>query len=138
MFNTGEYYLHMYVHPPTSDPLSGDSKAAYAQGQLTQLAVPKLEAFNLMGDGNNKDKKRDKNTETPVPHWRSRVTLSVMTDDISLDRYSVPGEIHQYVRHNLDPATGSYLPIAIVDGISFRLKDLQVCFVKIYVLQIFI
>lgn len=123
-FKTGKYFMHMYLFPPNKDSLSGQHRKAYASGELTQLSIPKLEAFNLMGDKDSKP--NNSSTEAMVPHWRSRVTLSVMTDDVSLDRYGVPAEIYQHIKSKIDERTGSFLPIALVDKLSYRERDLQV------------
>lgn len=74
-----------------------------------------------------------RNPAEKVPHLRSRVTLSVMTDDLSLDRYAIPAELYSYISNRIESKTMSYLPIALIDKISHRLRDLKVSLVDLSV-----
>ena len=123
--NNGNFTLHMVLIAADKDVNKDIKKSEVlsdASASLTEYTLPKLKAFNLMGD--NSSKASNRLSETPTLHWRSCVTLSVMTDDISFTRSSVPAEIHPLLR--LDRRTGSYMPIAFIDHISFRLRDLVV------------
>jgi len=59
-----------------------------------------------------------------VTHWRSKVTVSIMADDLSIDRKAVPYELYKYLK--LHPEEGSYLPMVYIDRLSYRLRDLVV------------
>ena len=50
---------------------------------------------------NLKDSKAKTVTGKPVTHWRSKVTVNVMEDEIAFDRQEVPGEIMRYLRSGL-------------------------------------
>lgn len=125
----GVYFLHMFVVPANHKPLSRSLKIAHSYTKLTQLSKPKAEAFNLMGGGSKNETggKANAPSDTPVPHWRSRVTVSVMTEDISFDRSNFPREIISYVKERIEWTTMSYYPIALIDKLSFRIRDLMVC-----------
>ena len=118
----------MFVVPANHKPLSRSPKIAHSYTKLTQLSKPKAEAFNLMGGAKNETGgKASAPSDTPVPHWRSRVTVSVMTEDISFDRSNFPREIISYVKERIEWTTMSYYPIALIDKLSFRIRDLMVC-----------
>lgn len=124
----------MYVVPPNVNALSGSAKIAYSSTKMTQLSVPKLEAFNLMGGNKTETIKETKqSSDKTVPHWRSRVTVSLVTDDVAFDKHAFPHEIIRYVRNRIDWDTMSYYPIAVVDKLSFRIRDLEVCMYRGFV-----
>jgi Cleft lip and palate transmembrane protein 1 (CLPTM1). len=114
----------MYLYLPKTDPLTG-APLAHAVAPLTELSVPKLEVFNLIGKENSSSKSDD-TSDVPVPHWRTRVVMSVMTDDVAFDKQQMPGELVQYIQNRVDRKTSSYYPIAVPDHMNFRIKDLQV------------
>lgn len=124
----GVYFLHMFVVPTNHKPLSRSPKIAHSYTKLTQLSAPKPEAFSLMGGAakNKTGTSAQPLSDVPVPHWRSRVTVSVMTEDISFDRNNFPREIISFVKDRIDWSSMSYYPVALIDKLSFRIRDLQV------------
>ena len=58
----------------------------------------------------------------PVPHLRTKIKLSIMTDDVDLPTKEIPGEIYHLLRMNSD--SKSYLPMIFFDELSMRIRDL--------------
>lgn len=63
--------------------------------RFNEFAVPQAETFNLLGDDeNDRDKKQKKTTiDQPVSHIKSRLTFTIMTDDIKLPINDFPIEL---------------------------------------------
>lgn len=122
--NNGSYYLHFLLLKPETDldkAVEMSSVISSAMALVTQYSVPKVEAFNLMGTNSTG---QNKSNEAPFTHLHSRVTLSIMSEKVSFDKRSVPGEILPLLR--IDQRSRSYLPILLIDRLNFRLKDLVV------------
>ncbi|XP_067929724.1 lipid scramblase CLPTM1L-like [Watersipora subatra] len=122
-FKIGKYFLHAFLHRPNTDPLV-TAPLALVSAQLTELSIPQLEAFNLIGKDKN-DTASKNASDVPVPHWRSRIVLSVMTDDVSFDQQQMPGELIRFIQNRVEKKTSSYFPIIVADHMNFRIKDLQ-------------
>ncbi|XP_052816394.1 lipid scramblase CLPTM1L-like [Mya arenaria] len=118
----GTMFLHAFLYPKKHDPFSS-KYVSYIQVPITTYMIPQSSVFNLLRD-DAKDIKMPsltKNQGSPVTHWRSKVTVSVMEDQIAFDRMAVPTEVMKYLR--LTP-NGEYLPIVFIDELGFRTKDL--------------
>ncbi len=111
-------WLAMITHPETS----------YTLIPLTQHYPKATETFNLLGkEEKEKSKKPKENKEddgVPVTHLRSKVTLSLMSDDVKMPTKNIPPEFLYILRRSQDK--NSYLPILYVDELSLRLRDLVV------------
>ena len=103
-------------------------KAVFTIITLTKSHVPDAETFQLLSqDEESESKRSEKVVKTdekrfPVPHLRSKIKLSVMTDDINLPTRDIPGEIYHLIRMNSD--SKSYLPMIFFDELSMRIRDL--------------
>lgn len=128
----GSFYIHFALleHGTSLDqPVSTHSVISATHSRITKYSLPKTEAFNLMGANTT-----NKNDSRPVTHLYTRVTLSVMTDNVSFNRKAVLPELYPLL--TVDRHTASYLPMLIVDRLSLRQKDLQVNILElIYVEQ---
>lgn len=117
--NNGTMYVHVFLAPPGSDsPFDSSSWKQHQSGPLTAYAIPQAATFQLVAE---KLRQKDQTDSRPVSHWRSRLTVSVMTDDVTFERTSIPGELMQYLQVIGD----EYLPILFLDEISYRTKDLM-------------
>jgi hypothetical protein len=101
----------------------------YTLTRLTQYTIPEAETFNLLGD----DKGGDKNSvgkktavdrSRPAAHWRTKIVISVMEDQVSMGPAQVPGELAHYIQLTQDRK--NYLPILYVDELTMRLRDLRI------------
>ncbi len=40
----------------------------------------------------------DSELDRPVSHWRSRLTVNVVSENFLFDREALPGDVHRYMR----------------------------------------
>lgn len=66
---------------------------------MTQYIVPEAEAFKLLGNKNHDVKKVNTQLVRPVSHMKSRVTFTIMTDNVTLPIYSMPTELINHIRY---------------------------------------
>ncbi|ESO82684.1 hypothetical protein LOTGIDRAFT_108820 [Lottia gigantea] len=117
----GTLFAHVFVLPKKSDPFVSEL-VSHSYTSLTTYAIPKALAINLLGNsGRNKSGYIGPNK--PVTHWRQKLTISVMEDDIAFDRMGIPAEVFRYMKIS---RTGEYLPVLYIDELAFRTKDLLV------------
>jgi len=134
----GSLYLSVFALPALGEVrMSGNGwwqnaishpHASYSLTSLTQYAVPEAETFNLLGDqkegdGSNGGKEKKKvDRSNPVTHLRSRILLSTMTEQVTMEPRQVPGEIAHAMQLTKDRKT--YLPILYIDELSMRQREL--------------
>ncbi|XP_076470465.1 lipid scramblase CLPTM1L-like [Babylonia areolata] len=117
----GTLYVHAFLYPAGQSAKSS-SLLAHTSTLLTTYTLPQAVFVNLLGEeGANKSSQPVANK--PHTHWRSRLTISVMSDPVVLDRRAIPGEIYRFLRITQDGKY--YYPILFLDELSFRIKDLQ-------------
>ncbi len=86
-----------------------DPQATFSMVAFTQHHVPEAETFNLLGDSKGgkeeeeeakKAQKReaDRRGQKPVTHLRSKMTVSMMTDEVRMPVKEVPPELHYLLR----------------------------------------
>jgi len=97
---------------------------SYTLTRLTQFAIPEAETFNLLSEEKSDKPKVEKDRTRPVTHIRSKLIVSLMTDQLSMSIKQVPGEIGQVMQLTKDRK--QFLPILYVDELSMRLKDLVI------------
>ena len=95
-------------------------KAVFTLMTVTKYHVPEAETFQLLGG--EEEKSDVKVTRDPVVHLRSKIKVSVMTDDISLPSVGIPGEIYHLIRLNTDGK--KYLPMIFFNELSMRTREL--------------
>ena len=74
---TGDTWWHDVINKP---------QTSYVLTRLTQFHIPEAETFNLLGAEEGGEQEKPKvavDRSRPVTHLRSRVILSVMTDQVS-------------------------------------------------------
>lgn len=135
----GTLYLHVVLalegEPLEWRTLRRDGPTVVHTLSLCDYMVPRAEAFNLLGDGKEKQqqqeklskgagKKQAKNaaaTGRPSTHIRSNVYVTLLTDLFSVSQADVPPEMAQLIRVN---RMQQILPILQTDTFNTRLKDL--------------
>lgn len=129
----GSLYLSVFAVPPLGEGVRmghgwwhgaiNHPHVSYTLTKLTQFAIPEAETFNLLNDGAEK-KEKPVDRRNPVTHIRSRVLVSSMTDQVTMEGRQVPGEIAHTMQLTSDRK--NYLPIMYVDELSMRLRDLVI------------
>lgn len=67
---------------------------------MTQYIVPDAEAFKLLGENNRDAKKINSQIVVrPVSHMKSRVTFTIMTDNVMLPIYNMPVELVNHIKY---------------------------------------
>lgn len=65
---------------------------------MTQYIVPEAEAFKLLGD-RRVETANSQIVVRPVSHMKSRVTFTIMTDNIMLPIYGIPAELVNHIKY---------------------------------------
>jgi len=76
-----------------------DAFTSHAVIKMSQYVVPEAETFKLLGEKDPIVKKPKDNALHPVSHIKSRVTFTVMTDNVTLPVYGIPAELMDHIRH---------------------------------------
>ena len=84
--------------------------------------VPEAEAFKLLGKKNSSFQKANEIAVRLVSHIKSRVTFTIMTDNIMLPVYSMPTELMNHIKII---GKQTFLPIVNYDFLQTRHRDLQ-------------
>ncbi|XP_026205217.1 cleft lip and palate transmembrane protein 1-like protein [Anabas testudineus] len=144
--NNGTLYALIFVHQAGVTPLQ-DSQRVHQVAQLTTYMVPKPPEISLISgedqtqaqaEAAQQKKLRDGNptagggagsgatstSDRPVSHWRSRLTLNIVSDHFLFDREYLPSDVHRYLRVFQNGKKMVYLPLLFVDELSNRVKDL--------------
>lgn len=115
--NNGSLYVHIFLLPTGKKAFH--SRGVYAYSKITTYAVPAAQTINLIADEQEASQKVD--STKLVTHWRSKITLSVMTDNASFGIRSIPAELYRLMK--ITPER-EYLPILYIDELNYRIKDL--------------
>uniref|UniRef100_A0A1A8MLD1 Lipid scramblase CLPTM1L n=1 Tax=Nothobranchius pienaari TaxID=704102 RepID=A0A1A8MLD1_9TELE len=144
--NNGTLYALIFVHQAGLNPWQ-DPRQVHSVVQLTTYMLPKPPEISLISGEDQKQgqkqeeqkkKQRDGNLATgtgakagaasspdhPVSHWRSRLTLNIVSDHFLFDREYLPSDVHRYLRVFQNGKKMVYLPLLFVDELSNRVKDL--------------
>uniref|UniRef100_A0A9J8A583 Lipid scramblase CLPTM1L n=1 Tax=Cyprinus carpio carpio TaxID=630221 RepID=A0A9J8A583_CYPCA len=89
--------------------------------------LPKPPEISLITGQDEPQQKQSSDSEQdrPVSHWRSRLTVNVVSENFLFDREALPGDVHRYMRVYQSGKKMIYLPLLFVDELSNRVKDLM-------------
>uniref|UniRef100_A0A7N8YE84 Lipid scramblase CLPTM1L n=1 Tax=Mastacembelus armatus TaxID=205130 RepID=A0A7N8YE84_9TELE len=127
--NNGTLYALIFVHQAGVSPWQ-DPRQIHLVAQLTTYMVPKPPEISLIsGEDQTQGEKEEAHGPTstsdhPVSHWRSRLTLNIVSDLFLFDREYLPNDVHRYLRVFQNGKKMVYLPLLFVDELSNRVKDL--------------
>ncbi|XP_028983962.1 lipid scramblase CLPTM1L-like isoform X2 [Betta splendens] len=107
----GTLYAVVYVHRAGVSPLE-DNRGVHHAAPLT-THIPPLHTRAL------------KRPARPVAHWRPRLSVSVMSEDFPFTKAALPSDVRRYMRVSQDGRQMVYLPLLLVNELSFRVKDLM-------------
>uniref|UniRef100_A0A8C4EMP3 Lipid scramblase CLPTM1L n=1 Tax=Dicentrarchus labrax TaxID=13489 RepID=A0A8C4EMP3_DICLA len=128
--NNGTLYALIFVHQAGVTPWQ-DPRQVHLVAQLTTYMVPKPPEISLIS-GEDQTKvlsSGDGPTSSsvhPASHWRSRLTLNIVSDHFMFDREYLPSDVHRYLRVFQNGKKMVYLPLLFVDELSNRVKDLVI------------
>ncbi|CAL8293347.1 unnamed protein product [Merluccius merluccius] len=127
--NNGTLYAIVFVHQAGVTPWQ-DPKQVHLVAQLTTYMVPKPPEVSLIAAEDDDDDADGGGgggageADNPVSHWRSRLTLNIVSDHFLFDKESLPSDVHRYLRVFPSGKKMVYLPLLFVDELSNRVKDL--------------
>ncbi|CAL8298478.1 unnamed protein product [Lota lota] len=141
--HNGTLYAIVFVHQAGMSPWQ-DPKQVHLVAQLTTYMLPKPPEVSLIAaeDGQNEDGQNEDHStknirhgnptagggaaesDNPVSHWRSRLTLNIVSDHFQFDKESLPSDVQRYLRVFPSGKKMVYLPLLFVDELSNRVKDL--------------
>lgn len=79
---------------------------------MTQYMVPEAEAFKLLGKKDSNVQKVNELAVRLISHIKSRVTFTIMTDNIMLPVYSMPTELMNHIKYaNFYPTMLKYIHV---------------------------
>uniref|UniRef100_A0A674EPX3 Lipid scramblase CLPTM1L n=1 Tax=Salmo trutta TaxID=8032 RepID=A0A674EPX3_SALTR len=121
----GTLYAMVFVHQAGMSPWQ-DPRQVHLVTQLTTYMIPKpLEVSLISGEEAPKLQSKLLVVDRPVSHWRSRLTLNVVSEDFVFDRDFLPSDVHRYLKVFQNGKKMVYLPLLFVDELSNRVKDLM-------------
>uniref|UniRef100_A0A8C5G7Y7 Lipid scramblase CLPTM1L n=1 Tax=Gouania willdenowi TaxID=441366 RepID=A0A8C5G7Y7_GOUWI len=140
--NNGTLFALIFVHQAGVNPWQ-DPRHVHFVSQLTTYMVPKPPEISLISGNDQTQVRREKTRPTsgsearggassssssdhPVSHWRSRLTLNIVSDHFLFDREHLPSDVHRYLRVFQNGKRMVYLPLLFVDQLSNRVKDLVI------------
>uniref|UniRef100_A0A3Q0SMR9 Lipid scramblase CLPTM1L n=1 Tax=Amphilophus citrinellus TaxID=61819 RepID=A0A3Q0SMR9_AMPCI len=124
--NNGTLYALIFVHQAAYDPWY-DPRQVHFVAQLTTYMVPKPPEISLIsGEAQTQVPYSTSASDHPVSHWRSRLTLNMVSDHFLFDREYLPTDVHRYLRVFQNGKKMVYLPLLFVDQLSNRVKDLVI------------
>uniref|UniRef100_A0A7N6B1Z5 Lipid scramblase CLPTM1L n=1 Tax=Anabas testudineus TaxID=64144 RepID=A0A7N6B1Z5_ANATE len=129
--NNGTLYALIFVHQAGVTPLQ-DSQRVHQVAQLTTYMVPKPPEISLISGEDQTQAQAEaahgatSTSDRPVSHWRSRLTLNIVSDHFLFDREYLPSDVHRYLRVFQNGKKMVYLPLLFVDELSNRVKDLVI------------
>ncbi|KAF3691723.1 Cleft lip and palate transmembrane protein 1-like protein [Channa argus] len=63
--------------------------------------------------------------ENPISHWRPHLSVNVMSEDFTFTKTGLPSDVRRYMRVSQEGQKMIYLPLLLVNELSFRVRDLM-------------
>ncbi|XP_063049564.1 lipid scramblase CLPTM1L-like, partial [Engraulis encrasicolus] len=124
----GTLYALVFVHQAGVSPWQ-DPRQVHQVTQLTTYMLPKPPEVSLIAgqeEPSPKEQRRsEQGAEKPISHWRTRLTLNVVSEEFVFDRNALPADVHRYLKIHQHGKKMVYLPLLFVDELSNRVKDLM-------------
>ncbi|KAM3614393.1 uncharacterized protein V6R79_013391 [Siganus canaliculatus] len=115
--DNGTLFAVVYVHRSGVSPLDDRREVHYA-AQLTTYISPSHSG----GQGGTQERPR---SESPVSHWRPLLPITMMSEAFTFSKAGVPSDVRRYMRVSQDGRQMVYLPLLLVNELSFRVRDLM-------------
>ncbi|XP_077431317.1 lipid scramblase CLPTM1L-like [Vanacampus margaritifer] len=113
----GSLYAVVYVHKASVSPLE-DSREVHHAALLTTHISP-------ANTGGHRDTQKSSKIKHPVSHWRPRLSVTMMSEDFTFTKGGLPSDMRRYVRISQEGRRILYLPLLLIDELSFRIRDLM-------------
>uniref|UniRef100_A0A672Z7C4 Lipid scramblase CLPTM1L n=1 Tax=Sphaeramia orbicularis TaxID=375764 RepID=A0A672Z7C4_9TELE len=63
--------------------------------------------------------------DRPISHWRPHLSITVMSEAFTFNKAGLPSDVRRYMRVSQEGKQMMYLPLLLVNELSFRVKDLM-------------
>ncbi|XP_076594090.1 lipid scramblase CLPTM1L-like isoform X2 [Chaetodon auriga] len=114
----GTLYAVVYVHKAGVSPLEDSREVHYAAQLTTYLTPTHTEGQRDML------KRQSPRSDNPVSHWRPHLSITMMSEDFTFNKAGLPSDVRRYMRVSQDGRQMIYLPLLLVNELSFRVRDL--------------
>ncbi|XP_039973260.1 cleft lip and palate transmembrane protein 1-like protein [Xiphias gladius] len=115
----GTLYAVVYVHKAGVSPLE-DSREVHYPAQLTAYLTPAHTERHR-----DTQRRSSPRSENPVSHWRPRLSVTMMSEDFAFNKAGLPSDVRRYMRVSQEGRQMIYLPLLLVNELSFRVRDLM-------------
>ncbi|XP_034031112.1 cleft lip and palate transmembrane protein 1-like protein [Thalassophryne amazonica] len=105
----GSLYAVVYVHKSGVSPLE-DGKESHSAAQLTAYIIPKRSGVR---------------SDAPMSHWKAHLSITVMAEDFAFNKARLPSDVRRHMKLSQEGNQIIYLPLLLVDELSFRVRDLM-------------
>ncbi|KAK5922569.1 hypothetical protein CgunFtcFv8_019817 [Champsocephalus gunnari] len=116
--DNGTLFAVVYIHKAGVSPLEDGREVHYAAQLTTYIAPPHTEGQR------DTHKRASPRSENPVSHWRPHLSVTMMSEDFTFNKAGLPSDVRRYMRVSQEGRQMIYLPLLLVNEISFRVKDL--------------
>ncbi|XP_018541557.1 lipid scramblase CLPTM1L isoform X2 [Lates calcarifer] len=106
----GTLYAVVYIHKAGVSPLE-DSREVHYAAQLTTYITPT----------HTEGQKRS----SPVSHWRPHLSVTMMSEGFTFNKAGLPSDVRRYMRVSQEARQMIYLPLLLINELSFRVRDLM-------------
>ncbi|XP_077576341.1 lipid scramblase CLPTM1L-like [Stigmatopora nigra] len=113
----GSLYAVVYVHKSGISPLDDSREVHHAALLTTHISPAKAEG--------HRDPQKGSKLQQAVAHWRPRLSVTMMSEDFPFTKGGMPSDMRRYVRISQEGRRILYLPLLLIDELSFRVKDLM-------------
>uniref|UniRef100_A0A3Q2XWJ7 Lipid scramblase CLPTM1L n=1 Tax=Hippocampus comes TaxID=109280 RepID=A0A3Q2XWJ7_HIPCM len=113
----GSLYAVVYVHKASVSPLDDSREVHHAW----PLYIPSYE----LGIWSLREGEQSSKLKHPVSHWRPHLSITIMSEDFTFTKGGLPSDMHRYVRISQEGRRILYLPLMLIDELSFRIRDLM-------------
>ncbi|XP_055019850.1 lipid scramblase CLPTM1L-like [Boleophthalmus pectinirostris] len=109
----GSLYAVVYVHKAGVSPLEDNREVHYSAKLTTYFAATASE------------ERRTSRKPKPVSHWRPHLSVIMMSESFSFNKGGVPSDVRRFMRVSKNERQVTYLPLLMVNELSFRVRDLM-------------
>ncbi|XP_064883645.1 lipid scramblase CLPTM1L-like isoform X2 [Oncorhynchus nerka] len=129
--NNGTLHTLVYVHKFGVSPLQ-DNRQVHHVAQLSTYMMSRKNLSSAKEVLKKHAATAPRVVDRPISHWRSRLTLNMMSEDFTFNRGTLPSDVRRYMRVYFvscfrfqDENRMVYLPLLHIDELSVRVKDMM-------------
>ncbi|KAJ0066019.1 hypothetical protein NL108_001239 [Boleophthalmus pectinirostris] len=121
----GSLYAVVYVHKAGVSPLEDNREVHYSAKLTTYFAATASEEIEEILLNLFSHQRRTSRKPKPVSHWRPHLSVIMMSESFSFNKGGVPSDVRRFMRVSKNERQVTYLPLLMVNELSFRVRDLM-------------